>query len=63
MHYNLCLVAVANVSLECESAVVGESDGQMELCAVLTEGELAIDITVLASTMCGEACGKFINCP
>ena len=62
---NLCLVAshaVANVSLECESAEVRESDGQVELCAVLTGGDLAIDITVLASTTCGEACCKFTNC-
>lgn len=52
--------AVANVSLECDSVEVGEDVGLLEVCAVLTFGDLAIPITVNLSTICDEACGRFI---
>ena len=47
------------MSLECDSAEVYEDAGVFEVCARLTEGHIAIDITVLLSTACGDACSKF----
>ena len=48
----------ADVSLKCDSAVVGEYIGELEVCAVLNRGQLAIDITVNVTTACGDACCK-----
>ena len=50
------------MSLECDSAEVYEDAGVFEVCARLTEGHIAIDITVLLSTTCGDACGEFECC-
>ena len=50
-------ILVAEVSLECDFTEVPEDMGPLEVCAVLTSGELAINITVNLSTICGEACG------
>lgn len=44
------------MSLECDHVEVPEDVGELELCAVLTEGDLAIDITVDVNTICDEAC-------
>ena len=52
--------AVADVSLECDYAEVGEDVGLVEVCAVLTVGKLDIDITVNLTTECCEACGKSV---
>lgn len=49
---------VVTVSLECDSAEVSEGVGQLQVCAVLTEGDLAINVTVSLSTVCSEACSK-----
>ena len=46
------------MSLECDSAVVREDVGQLEVCAVLNGGQLAINITVGVTTACGDACCK-----
>lgn len=44
--------------MECDSSQASEDIGELEVCAVLTEGDLAIDVAVNLSTICGEACGK-----
>ena len=33
--------------------------GQLEVCAVLTQGELDIDVAVELDTVCGEACCEY----
>ena len=43
----------------CTSAEVVEDVGQLEVCAVLIEGELAIDIVANLTATCGSACSKF----
>ena len=50
------LASVATVSLECDNAEVPEDVRELEICAVLTEGDLAIDITVDVNTICDQAC-------
>ena len=52
------LLTVATISLECSSAEVSES-GEVDVCAILVEGELAIDVSVNVSTVCIEACGEY----
>ena len=44
------------MSLECDNAEVPEDVEELEICAVLTEGDLAIDITVDVNTICDQAC-------
>ena len=51
--------AVAVVSLECNFDEVAEDTaGELDICAALTAGDLAIDITVNFDVICGGACGK-----
>lgn len=38
--------------------IVGESDGPAEVCLVITDGILAIDVSVLLTTDDGSATGK-----
>ena len=67
LHYNLypycyicmlCVFTVVYISLECASDEVSEDIGQLEVCAVLTQGELARNVEVDISTECGDACSK-----
>ena len=53
------LLTVATISLECSSAEVSESMGEVDVCAILVEGELAINVSVNVSTVCIEACGEY----
>ena len=48
------------ISLECDTAQVREDGGQLEACAVITKGSLAIDIEVGISTSCSGPCGMSI---
>lgn len=54
--YNI-FFSVVNVTLECDSIEFVEEDVQFEVCAILTAGQSAIDITVNISTVCDSACG------
>lgn len=48
------------VSLECESNKVAEDDGSLEVCAVLTAGlpagNLTSAISIVLNTTCVDAC-------
>ena len=58
-HMSYSSPAVAVVSLECNFDEVAEDTaGELDICAALTAGDLAIDITVNFDVICGEACGK-----
>ena len=50
------------MSLECDSVEVAEDVGELEMCARLVDGVLAIDIDFNANTQCGTACCKCQGC-
>ena len=52
------MCTVVYISLECDFDEVSEDIGQLEVCAMLTQGELARDVEVNISTECGDACSK-----
>ena len=47
------------MSLDCETIEIPEDVGEQEICARLTGGDLAINISVIFITTCNEACGKW----
>ena len=49
------------ISLECDSIEVSEDIGQLEVCAVLTQGELDRNVAVNLNTSSGTAGGKLHN--
>ena len=53
--------AVAVVTLECDSMDVPEAIGELEICAILSEGDLAIPISINLNTICDQACSEYIN--
>ena len=53
--------AVAVVTLECDSMDVPEAIGKLEICAILSEGDLAIPISINLNTICDQAGGEYIN--
>ena len=63
MHYWLFYIicTVVYISLECDSIEVSEGDGQLEVCAVLTQGELERNVAVDFNTSCASACSKLHN--
>ena len=50
------------MTLECDSVEVAEDVGELEMCARLVDGVLAIDIDFNANTQCGTACCKCQGC-
>lgn len=48
------------MSLECEAPA--EDVGELEVCARLEDGVLAIDIDFNVNTQCGTACCKCYGC-
>lgn len=52
------------MTLECDSIEVSEAVGELEICARLSEGDLATTVAINLNTMCVQACsegGEYIN--
>ena len=54
----VCTCTVVYISLECDSDELDEDIGQVEVCAMLNQGELARNVTVEINTECIDACSK-----
>ena len=57
---NLCILLAIDVNLVLANIIVLECDGQAEVCITITDGILAINVTVLLTTDDDSATGKYI---